>query len=145
LLCETLARLPLPPRVLICASATGFYGDRGHEILDERSGPGTGFLPEVCRAWEAAAGPARQRGIRVVDLLLGIALAAHGGALTKMLPAFRLGLGGRLGSGRQHWSWIALDDLLNVIEWALRGEQTESSAAAMLQIALIPTRLRRLA
>ena len=99
LLCEALARLPQPPRVLVCASATGFYGDRGDEFLDEQSDPGTGFLAEVCQAWEAAADPARQRGIRVVHLRLGIVLARHGGALAKMLPVFRLGLGGRLGSG----------------------------------------------
>jgi uncharacterized protein (TIGR01777 family) len=119
LLCEALARLPQPPRVLVCASAIGFYGDRGDEILDEQSGPGRGFLPEVCQAWEAAADAARQCGIRVVHLRLGIVLARHGGALAKMLPVFRLGLGGRLGSGRQFWSWIALEDLLRVIEFAL--------------------------
>lgn len=84
LLCEALARLPQPPRILICASATGFYGDRGEEMLDEKSPPGTGFLPEVCQAWEAAADAARQRGIRVAHLRLGIVLARHGGALTKM-------------------------------------------------------------
>jgi uncharacterized protein len=112
LLCEALARLPQPPRVLICASATGFYGDRGEQVIDEKSALGTGFLPEVCQAWEAAADAARQRGIRVMHLRLGIVLARHGGALAKMLPAFRLGLGGRLGTGRQYWSWIALEDLL---------------------------------
>lgn len=119
LLCEALARLPQPPRVLLCASATGFYGGRGDELLDERSGPGTGFLAEVCQAWEAAAEPARQRGLRLVHLRFGIVLARHGGALAKMLPAFRLGLGGRLGNGRQFWNWIALEDLLRVIEFAL--------------------------
>jgi len=119
LLCEALARSPQPPRVMVCASATGFYGDRGDEVLDERSRPGSGFLAEICQAWEAAAEPARRAGIRVVHLRLGIVLARHGGALAKMLPAFRLGLGGRLGSGRQYWSWIALEDLLRVIEFAL--------------------------
>jgi uncharacterized protein (TIGR01777 family) len=109
--------------VLICASATGYYGDRGNELLDEGSELGTGFLAEVCQAWEAAAEPARQRGIRVVHLRLGIVLARHGGALAKMLPAFRLGLGGRLGSGRQHWSWIALEDLLRVVELALQDDR----------------------
>ena len=123
LLCEALARLPQPPRVLICASATGFYGDRGGEMLDEMSAPGTGFLPEVCQAWEAAADVARQRGIRVVHLRLGIVLARHGGALAKMLPAFRFGLGGWLGAGRQYWSWIALEDLLRVVELALQDDR----------------------
>jgi uncharacterized protein (TIGR01777 family) len=108
---------------MICASATGYYGDRGDELLDEGSESGTGFLAEVCQAWEAATEPARQRGIRVVHLRLGIVLARHGGALAKMLPAFRLGLGGRLGSGRQHWSWIALEDLLRVVELALQDDR----------------------
>ncbi len=119
LLCEALARLPQPPRVLICASATGFYGDRGEEVLDEKSPPGTGFLPEICQAWEAAADAAQQRSIRVVHLRLGIVLARHGGALAKMLPVFRLGLGGRLGTGQQYWSWITMEDLLRVIELVL--------------------------
>jgi hypothetical protein len=123
LLCEALARLPQPPRVLVCASATGFYGDRGEEVLDERSAPGTGFLPEVCQAWEAAADAAQQRGIRVVHLRLGIVLARHGGALAKMLPSFRFGLGGRLDVGRQFWSWIALEDLLRVVELALQDDR----------------------
>ena len=123
LLCGALARLPQPPRVLVCASATGFYGDRGDAMLDERSSVGTGFLPEVCQAWEAAAEPARQHGIRVVHLRLGIVLARHGGALAKMLPVFRFGLGGRLGSGRQFWSWIALEDLLRVVELALQDDR----------------------
>ena len=119
LLSEAVARLPQPPRVMVCASATGFYGDRADELLDERSQPGNGFLAEICRAWEAAADPARQSGIRVVNLRLGIVLAKHGGALAKMLPIFRLGLGGRLGSGGQYLSWIALDDLMRVVELAL--------------------------
>jgi uncharacterized protein (TIGR01777 family) len=131
LLCEALARLSQPPRVLVCASATGFYGDRGDEILDERSGPGTGFLPEVCWAWEAAAEAARQRGIRVVHLRLGIVLARHGGALAKMLPAFPLGLGGRLGSGRQYWSWIALEDLLRVVEVTLQNDRLSGPVNAV--------------
>lgn len=123
LLCWALARLPQPPRVLVYASATGFYGDRGDEVLNEGSSVGTGFLPEVCQAWEAAAEPARQHGIRVVHLRLGIVLARHGGALAKMLPVFRLGLGGRLGSGRQFWSWIALEDLLRVVKLALQDDR----------------------
>jgi hypothetical protein len=123
LLSEALARLPHPPRVMVCASATGFYGDRAGEVLDEQSQPGVGFLAETCRAWEAAADPARQSGVRVVNLRLGIVLARHGGALAKMLPVFRLGLGGRLGSGGQYWSWIALEDLLRVVQLALLDDR----------------------
>jgi uncharacterized protein len=119
LLSEALAKLPEPPRVLVCASAIGFYGDRGEELLDEQSSPGRGFLAEVCQLWEAAANVARQRGIRVVHLRFGVVLGAEGGALPKMRRVFRFGLGGRLGSGRQYWSWVALDDLLRVIELAL--------------------------
>ncbi len=123
LLSEALARLPQPPRVMVCASATGFYGDRASEVLEEQSQPGAGFLAETCRAWEAAADPARQGGVRVVNLRLGIVLAQHGGALAKMLPVFRLGLGGRLGSGGQYWSWITLDDLIRVVELALLDDR----------------------
>jgi len=131
LLCEALARLSQPPQVLVCASATGYYGDRGDESLDERSAAGTGFLAEVCQAWEGAAAAARQRGIRVVHLRLGIVLARHGGALAKMLPAFRLGLGGRLGTGRQYWSWIALEDLLRVVELALAEDSLSGAVNAV--------------
>jgi uncharacterized protein (TIGR01777 family) len=118
LLAETLATMPAPPKVLVCASATGFYGDRGEEWLDEKSAPGAGFLADVCQEWEQAAQPARERGIRVVHLRIGIVLTPKGGALAKMLPSFRLGLGGRLGDGRAYWSWIALDDLLEAIQHA---------------------------
>jgi uncharacterized protein len=131
LLCEALARLPQLPRVLVCASATGFYGDRGEAVLDERSGLGTGFLAEVCQAWEAAAEPARQCGIRVVHLRLGIVLARHGGALARMLPAFRLGLGGWLGMGRQFWTWIELEDLLRVVELALQDDRLSGPVNAV--------------
>ena len=123
LLCEALADLPQPPKVFICASAAGFYGNRGDEILDEQSAPGTGFLAGVCREWEAAAASVQQCGIRVVHLRLGIVLTPEGGALAKMLPAFRLGLGGPLGDGKQIWSWIAREDVLRVIEHALTDER----------------------
>ena len=116
LLCETLARTRKPPEVLIAASAVGYYGDRGEEWLDERSESGQGFLPELCRAWEAATEPARTAGICVVNLRLGVVLAAQGGALARMLTPFRLGVGGVLGSGRQYLSWIALQDVLRVVE-----------------------------
>src|SRR5438093_1638835 len=122
LLSQTLAKLPPRPKVLVCASATGFYGDRGDEWLDESSPPGHGYLAEVCRDWEAASAPAEAAGIRVVCLRFGIVLARKGGALAKLLPAFRLGLGGRLGNGRQYWSWIALEDAVAALVHALKSE-----------------------
>ncbi len=118
-LCEALAQLSRPPRVLVSASATGWYGDGGAAALDESSPAGKGFLPEVCQAWEDATEPARAAGIRVVNLRIGVVLAAKGGALARMLTPFKLGLGGSLGSGRQMLSWVALDDLLGIIEAAL--------------------------
>lgn len=131
LLSEALARLQQPPRVMVCASATGFYGDRAGEVLDEQSPPGVGFLAETCRAWEAAADPARQGGVRVVNLRQGLVLARHGGALAKMLPVFLLGLGGRLGSGDQYWNWIALDDLVRVVELALLDDRINGPVNAV--------------
>jgi len=122
LLSESLAQLSRPPRVFVCASVAGFYGDRGSEILREESASGSSFLAEVCREWEAATHAAANAGIRVVNLRTGIVLAAAGGALATMLLPFRLGLGGRIGSGRQFLSWITLDDLLEVILHALRTE-----------------------
>jgi len=115
LLARSLAGAPTPPRVLVCASATGFYGDRGDLELDEGSGPGHGFLSDVSRAWEDAARPAIEAGIRVVHLRIGIVLTPAGGALQRMLPPFRAGLGGPMGTGRQYWSWITLDDLLAAV------------------------------
>lgn len=131
LLCEALAALPQPPRVFVSASATGFYGDRGDETLDEQSAPGTGFLADVCRDWEAAAEPAQERGLRVVHLRFGVVLAPKGGALAKMLPAFRLGLGGPVGTGRQWWSWIALDDLVGAISQALTDDKLRGPVNAV--------------
>jgi uncharacterized protein (TIGR01777 family) len=115
LLAEALAALDHPPKTLLCASGAGFYGDRGDEEVDEDSPAGQGFLAEVCRVWEGAADPARARGIRVVHARLGVVLAREGGALTQMLPAFRLGLGGPAGSGRQYMSWIALADAVGAM------------------------------
>ena len=115
LIAETLARLDRPPEVLVSASATGYYGDRGNEILREDSPPGQGFLADVCRQWEMATDPATRKGIRVVHLRTGLVLSKNGGALEKMLLPFRLGLGGKIGSGDQYWSWIALDDLCSAI------------------------------
>jgi hypothetical protein len=118
-LAETLGALKKPPAVFISASATGYYGDRGDRILRESDPPGEGFLPEVCLQWEGATEPAAQAGIRVVHLRTGLVLTPNGGALQPMLLPFGLGLGGPLGSGRQWWSFIAMDDLLYLIHHVL--------------------------
>lgn len=124
-LARALAASRQPPRVLITASAVGYYGNRGDEALTETSPPGTGFLPDVCIAWERAAAPAREAGIRVAHLRTGIVLTPRGGALRKMLPAFGSGVGGRVGSGGQFMSWISLDDavsaIVHVLDAALEG------------------------
>jgi uncharacterized protein (TIGR01777 family) len=122
LLARTLAEMAEPPSVLISASAIGIYGDRGDEPLDEDSASGDGFLADVCRAWEAAADPAREAGIRVVHPRTGLVLSADGGALAKQLPLFKLGAGGRLGDGDQWWSWISMTDETAAIEWLLHNE-----------------------
>ena len=114
-LCRGLAALDPRPATLVCASAVGFYGDRGDERLDESSPAGSGFLADVCQEWEAAAAAAREAGIRVVHLRIGIVLTPAGGALGQMLLPFKLGVGGVIGSGRQFMSWIALDDLVAAI------------------------------
>lgn len=114
-----LAGLQPKPAVLVCASAVGIYGSRAEELLTEDSLPGSGFLPEVCLAWEKASQPARDAGIRVVHLRFGVVLSPQGGALAKMLPIFRAGLGGQLGNGRQWMSWVTLPDAIRAIEFAL--------------------------
>ncbi|HEX7009455.1 MAG TPA: TIGR01777 family oxidoreductase [Phycisphaeraceae bacterium] len=119
-LAQALASLSHRPRVLVSASAMGYYGDRGDELLDESSAPGQGFLPQVCIEWEQAAEPARAAQIRVVHARMGLVLSERGGALAQMLPIFRLGLGGRLGDGRMWWSWIALEDAVGAIIHALQ-------------------------
>jgi uncharacterized protein len=121
LLAETLADVEPRPSVLVCSGGIGIYGDRGDEILTEESELGSGFLSEVGRAWESACEPARSAGLRVVNLRGGIVLSRKGGALPRLLTPFRLGLGGRFGSGRQWWSWIAIDDLVRAIRFALEG------------------------
>lgn len=126
-----LARMQAPPGVLVCASAIGFYGDRGEEVLREDSAPGDGFLPEVCQAWEGAADPAREAGIRVVHLRFGIILSTDGGALAKMLFPFRMGLGGKVGSGDQYMSWITLDDAVGAILHALQTEGLDGPVNAV--------------
>ena len=118
-LCESLANLSPPPKVLVSASAVGFYGNRGDALVTEDSPAGTGFLAEVCQAWEAATEPASRAGIRVVNLRFGMILSPAGGALQKMLLPFRLGLGGRVGSGAQYVSWISLRDVPGVIRHAV--------------------------
>lgn len=123
LLASTLARLAQPPSVLVSASATGFYGNRGDEVLTEDSAPGTDFLSAICREWEAATAPAEQAGIRVVHTRFGIILSPEGGALAKMLPPFRMGAGGPFGSGRQWMSWVALEDAVGAV---LRSMMNES-------------------
>lgn len=121
LLCETLASLSVKPAVLVSASAVGYYGDRGEEPVDESSPPGRGFLADVCQQWEAATRRARDADIRVVNLRIGVVLSKKGGALAQMLTPFRLGVGGVIGSGRQYISWIELDDLVRVIQFALHA------------------------
>jgi hypothetical protein len=125
LIAETLARLERPPEALICASATGWYGDRGDERLDENSGPGQGFLSGVCRDWEAAADAAREAGIRVVHLRFGMILWPDGGALERMLTPFMAGAGGRMGSGNQFWSWVSLDDAVGAVMHAASRRELE--------------------
>ena len=113
---STLARLERKPPVLVCASAIGFYGDRGMKVLTESAGAGTGFLAEVCEDWEAATRPAEEAGIRVVHLRIGVIISRDGGALPQMLTPFKLGVGGRIGNGRQFWSWVSLPDVVGSIE-----------------------------
>lgn len=120
-LAQSLASLFDPPKVLVSVSAIGYYGDRGEDLLDEESDPGKGFLADVCREWEAATAPAVMRGIRVVHPRLGIVLSPAGGALARMLPPFRLGIGGRIGSGRQYMSWITIEDLAAILEYAIHN------------------------
>jgi hypothetical protein len=118
LLCETMARLSSRPRVLVAASASGYYGDRGDEVLREESGAGSSFLSQVCQEWEAATKPAAESGMRVVNLRFGFVLSPAGGGLAKMLPAFKMGAGGKIGSGKQYMSWIGIDDLVQIILFA---------------------------
>ena len=115
LLAESLAALEQPPRVIVSASAMGYYGDRGDEFVDEDAGPGSDFLADVCNEWEAACQPAVEKGIRVVYPRTGIVLSADGGALAKMLLPFRLCLGGRMGNGNQYMSWITLEDEVSAL------------------------------
>lgn len=122
ILSDALAGLSSPPKAFISASAIGFYGNRHDELLTEQSGPGKDFLADVCKEWEAATLPAKEKGIRVVLSRFGIILDSEGGALAKMLPPFRMGVGGKMGDGKQWMSWIALDDVTGALRFALNNE-----------------------
>ncbi len=121
-LVDALKRTENPPKIFVSASATGFYGNRGNEILTEESTKGEGFLPDVCSEWENEASKAEDFGARVVLLRIGIVLSKDGGALEKMLTPFKFGVGGTVGSGEQFMSWIAIDDLISIIVFALENE-----------------------
>ena len=131
-LCHALARADSKPRALVSASAVGFYGDRGDEVLDESSSPGTGFLADVCREWESATSAAAEAGVRVVNLRMGVVLTPEGGALAAMLLPFKLGAGGKIASGRQYMSWVSHDDVVRAIRHVL---ETESLAGPVNAVA----------
>jgi uncharacterized protein len=122
-LAKTLAQLDPPPRVLVCASAIGIYGDRGEEVLTEESSPGKGFLAETCVTWEAATRAASDAGIRVVHARFGVVLSPKGGALAKLLPLFRLGLGGNLGNGRAWMPWLSLRDAVDILKFCVNNPE----------------------
>ena len=122
LLGDALANLAIPPQAFICASAIGYYGNRGEELLTEASAKGDDFLSVVCAEWEQATALANEKGIRVVNARFGVILDTNGGALKKMLPPFRMGVGGKIGSGKQWMSWIALDDVVGALNFALTND-----------------------
>ena len=124
-LSEALAKLSRPPLVFVSASAIGYYGDRGDELLTESSAPGDDFLSSVCVEWENATRPAMEKGIRTVHTRFGIILDANGGALAQMLTPFRMGVGGRVGSGEQWMSWIALDDVVNGLKFLIADKPVQ--------------------
>lgn len=121
-LARALAQAKIKPRVFVCASAIGYYGNRSDEILNEDSAVGTGFAADLARDWEEATTPAADAGVRTVRMRIGIVLARHAGALAQMLPPFRAGIGGRVGSGRQWMSWIDLGDLIGAVQHILQTE-----------------------
>jgi len=121
-LAEALAQAKRKPEVLVCSSAIGYYGDRGNEALNERSKPGSGFLSDVCREWEAATRPAAKAGIRTVQMRTGVVLSPEGGALAKMLMPFKMGVGGKIGNGRQWMSWIDVQDMVGAIHHILKSD-----------------------
>jgi len=134
-LAAAIGALAARPRVLVSASAVGYYGDRGDEVLEEGSSPGTDFLAEICRAWEAESAAAAAHGVRVVNPRIGIVLGRGGGALARMLLPFRLGAGGRLGSGRQWMPWIHIDDLVGLI---LHAAERDAVSGPMNAVAPAP-------
>jgi len=136
-LAEGLAAARQRPRLLISASAIGYYGDRGEETLREDSPSGNGFLPEVCREWEAAVKPAANAGIRTVQMRFGLVLSRSGGALQKMLFPFRMGVGGNMGNGRQWWSWVDIDDLVGAVQHVIK---TDTLRGAVNVVAPTPVR-----
>ena len=123
LLSTTLANLNHPPAVFACASAGGYYGNRGDELLSDTAEPGTDFIASATKEWEEACDPAAQAGIRVVNMRIGVVLTASGGMLKRVLPIFKMGLGGRLGSGSQFFSWITLEDVIESAVWAMEKEE----------------------
>lgn len=131
LISETIANLNNKPKIFLVASAIGFYGERGEETLTEQSNVGTGFLAAVCQEWEASCHSAVSSGIRVVNLRLGVVLAKEGGALAKMLPPFLIGAGGPIGSGKQYMSWIAIDDVAQIILYALGTDSLKGPVNAV--------------
>lgn len=135
-LVNALVRLQKPPKVFINGSAIGIYGDRGDEICTEESRTGSGFLADLCRQWEAAAMPAQEKGIRTVFLRTGIVLSTEGGALSKMLPVFRAGLGGKLGYGDQYMSWISIDDLVGIILFIITNDNIQGPVNAVVPDAI---------
>ncbi len=130
-LANVLTQLRPPPQVLVCASAIGIYGDRGDEILTEDSPAGEGFLAETCVAWEVASGAAEEAGIRVVHVRFGVVLSPQGGALAKLVPLFRLGLGGNLGNGREWMPWISLRDAVAILRYCIDHEEIRGPVNAV--------------
>jgi len=131
LLCESLAKMDSPPKTLIAASAIGYYGNRGDEICNEETTAGSDFLADVCVEWEGATNAASDAGIRVVNLRIGVVLSSKGGALTKMLLPFKLCAGGRVGDGKQFWSWISLTDVVGAIVYCLDNDKLSGPVNAV--------------
>lgn len=136
LLVDTIGKLQNKPKVFVCASAIGYYGDRGSEELTEESTMGRGYLAELCKDWENAAKPAADFGVRVVNLRIGVVLAKDGGALSKMLPPFQMGVGGNLGSGKQYMSWISLDDVAGAILHCIETDKLSGPVNAVAPVAV---------
>ena len=126
-LVKSIAAVKQRPKTLVCASAIGFYGERGETVLDESAAAGTGYLADVCREWEHEAHAAADLGLRVVNVRIGVVLSPKGGALAKMLLPFKLGAGGIIGSGKQYWSWIGLHDLVRILAFCVENETVQGA------------------